>query len=412
MSREREIGIVPNEAGESPLRVAFADIVNPGWTAGAHYYKNLFMALRRLEGDSRPRVVVVVAPHQRDRGYETYRDLADEVVEIPVPRRSNILTRQMRRVTRRLTARNAFDLELERLLRGRGIDAIFACWQEFGPSFPVPSMGWIPDFQHRHLPELFSAAENRQRDALFERMAMNCTRIVLSSEDARRDFERIHPAFAAKARVLRFVAHVPPDVYDDDPARMCAEYHLPERFVYLPNQFWAHKGHSVVVEALGLLKARHPEIAVVCTGNPADNRDPLHFAELLARASRLDVRDRFIVLGWVPHEHTFQLMRQSIAVLQPSLFEGWSTTVEEAKSIGKTVVVSDIPVHREQDPAGAVYFDPTDAAALAERLIEVYATHAPGPDKELEAAARASLPQRAREYALEFVGIVRDAMAG
>ena len=114
------------------------------------------------------------------------------------------------------------------------------------------------------------------------------------------------------------------------------------------------------------------------------------------------MRDRFIVLGWVPHGHTFDLIRQSVAVLQPSLFEGWSTTVEETKSIGKAIVMSDIPIHREQSPAGAIYFDPNDAASLAEGLIQVFDTCSPGPDLALEALARQALPERTRAYARDL----------
>jgi glycosyltransferase involved in cell wall biosynthesis len=180
--------------------------------------------------------------------------------------------------------------------------------------------------------------------------------------------------------------------------------------VYLPNQFWLHKGHGVVVDALHQLLTRRPDITVVCTGNTTDTRDPLHFGELLARVSQLGVRENFVVLGWVPHAHTFHLLRQSLAVLQPSLFEGWSTTVEETKSIGKPIVLSDIPIHREQAPPEAAYFDPSDPAALAERLIEVYETRSPGPDHELEARARAELPGRTRDYATTFVEIARDAV--
>ncbi len=400
-----------NKEAETPLRVAFADIANPGWTAGAHYYKNLFIALRQLDENRQPHVVVVVPPLRRAGGYETYRDLADEVVGTPTEPRSGFVLRQLRRVRRRLAGDARRGRPLERLLREQDIDAMFACWTEFGSSFGIPLLGWIPDFQHKHHPELFSPWENRQRDRLFDRMAANCSRVVVSSEDARRDYERFLPSYARKARVLRFVAQVPPDVYDGDPRRICDEYHLPERFVYLPNQFWVHKNHALVVEALILLRSRRPDLTVAGTGNPADNRDPVHFGELLARVSRLGLRDNFVVLGWVPHAHTFRLLRQSVAVLQPSLFEGWSTTVEETKSIGKTIVLSDIPIHREQAPTSALYIDPTDAAALAERLIEVYDTRAPGPDGALESLARKSLPGRTREYAETFVDMVRDAMA-
>ena len=57
------------------------------------------------------------------------------------------------------------------------------------------------------------------------------------------------------------------DVYDTDPGWICDEYRLPDRFVYLPNQFWVHKGHRLVIEALAELPANQPDVTVVCTGN-------------------------------------------------------------------------------------------------------------------------------------------------
>ena len=152
-----------------------------------------------------------------------------------------------------------------------------------------------------------------------------------------------------------------------------------------------HKGHRLVIEALAQLRASRPDVVVVCTGNTADHRDPMYFGELLAEVSRLGLRENFVILGWVPQPHIFHLMRQAVAVLQPSRFEGWSTTVEETKSVGKSIILSDIPVHREQAPAGALYFDPTDAAALAEQLVAAYETCSPGPDSVLE-AGRARCP--------------------
>ena len=124
--------------------------------------------------------------------------------------------------------------------------------QEFGPSFDVPLLGWITDFKHVHRPASRSAAEeNGYRDQLFGRMAANCSRIVLSSEDARHDYERFAPAFTRRRPACCSSSPTSrPSVYDNDPGRVRDEYHLPERFVYLPNQFWAHKNHELVVEAL------------------------------------------------------------------------------------------------------------------------------------------------------------------
>lgn len=64
--------------------------------------------------------------------------------------------------------------------------------------------------------------------------------------------------------------------------------------------------------------------------------------------------------------------RQAVANINPSLFEGWSTTVEEAKAIGKPVALSGILVHREQNPGQARYFPAHDGVAPAEILWDMW----------------------------------------
>jgi glycosyltransferase involved in cell wall biosynthesis len=95
-------------------------------------------------------------------------------------------------------------------------------------------------------------------------------------------------------------------------------------------------------------------------------------------------------------------------VLQPSLFEGWSTSVEEVKSLGKSIIVSDIPVHREQDPSFALYFDPQNPAELAEKLLKTEKEKRPGPELELEQSARAQLGRRTHAFAQTFYKIITE----
>lgn len=47
------------------------------------------------------------------------------------------------------------------------------------------------------------------------------------------------------------------------------------------------------------------------------------------------------MLGLVPRSDVIALMRYSISLINPSFFEGWSTTVEEAKSMGKQIILSE-----------------------------------------------------------------------
>ncbi len=66
------------------------------------------------------------------------------------------------------------------------------------------------------------------------------------------------------------------------------------------------------------------------------------------------------------------LMRGASAIVQPSLFEGWSTVLEDALAPAKPVIASDFPVHIEQDLAQAIYFRRSDSSDCARAILDHY----------------------------------------
>ncbi len=83
-------------------------------------------------------------------------------------------------------------------------------------------------------------------------------------------------------------------------------------------------------------------------------------------------------------------------------------TVDEARWIGKRVLLSNIPAHREQDPPRALFFDPQDAEGLAEQLERMWRDFPPGPDEAMEEEARCKLAGRTRAYAESFMRVVQE----
>src|SRR5262249_47576701 len=134
-------------------------------------------------------------------------------------------------------------------------------------------VGWIPDFQHLRLPELFHPADMRHRDQVFSAIAEKSGAILLSSNSARLDFEEFFPDHAAKARVARFPSLIWTLDRADESATL-RKYNLPQKFAVVANQFWRHKNHRILPPALELLKRRGIEINLVITGLPSDYRDP------------------------------------------------------------------------------------------------------------------------------------------
>lgn len=384
-----------------PLRIAFQNICQRGWIAGCHYLKNLFLALDLL--DAPIERYLIISGDDSDDSYEMLRPYLAGVLRYPPQRPFSERARYALQTRANLPLGSVNPMEY--LLRDAGIDAVFAA-KSYGADFSLPLMVWIADFQHLHLPQFFSEEESQRRSKQFATWSQQADRVVLSSQNALEDLRSFAPQQAEKARVMHFVAQVPETT--EDPAQVAATYHLPERFIYLPNQFWAHKNHALVVAALALLKESHPEIVVVCSGNTIDTRQPMHFNHLLTRVAEAGVHAQFRALGMIPFPHILPLMRQSVAVLNPSLFEGWSTTVEEVKSLGKAILLSDIPVHREQNPPAATYFDPHNPQALADALVKAYAAHQPGPDAALEAQAREQFTERAKFFGQQFLTIAQE----
>jgi glycosyltransferase involved in cell wall biosynthesis len=157
-----------------------------------------------------------------------------------------------------------------------------------------------------------------------------------------------------------------------------------------------------VLRALALLKRRRKEAIVVASGATTDYRHAEHFSTLTGLIRELGLQHDFRLLGVVPYEDLLGLMQACIALLNPSLFEGWSTTVEEAKSLGKLVVLSGIPVHVEQKPERSLYFDALSAEQLADRLAVAADAYSPGAEKQFMDRARAELPGRVRSFALAY----------
>ena len=372
-----------------------------GWLGGVSYFRNLLGALASLP---RPRIQpVILSGTKRDEGF------SDQFPTVSLIRSPLLDWRRPAWVVRRITAELLRrDIGLEKVLRHHNIQAL-SHQGFFGGLGTLPVFGWIPDFQEHHLPQFFSSAEihiRAKKRSLFCRV---CQILILSSSAAKHDLDELSPLCARKARILRFVANSKAP-RQEEIAQAINRFRVNTPYFYLPNQFWQHKNHGLVVEALRILKDRGTFAHVVASGNPSDPRQPGHFGELMKHLQQAKVEDCFHTIGVIAYVDVLALMAGALAVINPSLFEGWSTTVEEAKSMGKVVLLSDIAVHREQDPERGRYFSPKSAEDLANLMAEVLARHDSAVDQKHMSAAQESLPARLQKFALEYEDIVLESM--
>ncbi len=383
------------------IRVGFViGKLGTNWLGGVNYLSNLVASIAALP-DRRIETVLLTSPE--DAADCAARFPVDEVIATRM-----VMPRGRRRMagmaTQRLLGRN---LTLEWLARRHRID-VFTHMPPAGARSPLKTISWIPDFQHHRLPDFFSAEDRAMRDRGHREVVDQATSIVLSSHDARGDLLARYPQAELRARVLQFVSGLGYGGAQRPRAELAAEYRLDGPWFHVPNQLWKHKNHRVVIDALGLLRREGLAPLVLSTGNTDDFRHPGFLNEVKAQIAAQGVTDMFRILGLVPYADVTALMHHAVAVINPSLFEGWSTTVEEAKSTGKRILLSDIPVHREQAPPRATFFAPDDPAALAVAIRQALAEHDPATEAMAATGAAAALPGRLHAFAEAYQAVVLD----
>ena len=244
--------------------------------------------------------------------------------------------------------------------------------------------GWIPDFQFKHLPHLFSEEECVQRQNRNLYLVNNAPLIAFSSQHAMNDYKQFHPTYTNTPFLLRFVSKVNEDWLNEDAVLTQRKFNLPHQFFIVCNQFWKHKDHHTIIEAISILKQKGIAINVVCTGSTEDFRNPEYYPSLLEQVKELGLEEQFIVLGFISRHDQIQLIRRSLAIIQPSLFEGWSTVVEDGRSLGKTIFLSDLSVHFEQNPLYTFFFQQKNSTQLAENISMNLNNLKQGPIIEME----------------------------
>lgn len=238
-----------------------------------------------------------------------------------------------------------------------------------------PWIAYIPDVQHRRLPDMFSPEERRERDRDFSALLSGAAAVLVNSADVANDLRRFYPAARGELISLPFAACAEPGWFDGE-EDIRTRYGIDGRFFLCSNQFWKHKNHRVVLAAIALARQEGDPVRFVFTGATHDYRHPDYFAGLLDEIRGTGIGEDIHVLGFIPKLDQIRLMQAADAVVQPSLFEGGpgGGSIYNAIALGRPVIVSDLPVNREIEALVTYFFDPYDPADLLKKLRLIEAT--------------------------------------
>ena len=364
-----------------------------GWTGGLYYARNIAFELLQNEYIREHYQVYICCSRKNTEVFEDLKEKARLIVSPVNGIISGFVFREFICLTRRIN---------------------YLYWG-FRPVIApgTKTIAWIADFQHNHYPEFFTDEENQIRTKQFKQTAGSGSPLVLSSKNAMEDFKRYYSADKHNVYVVPFVSYIEPMIrqINGKEEEILGRLSLNGiRYACVMNQFWQHKNHKVVFEALKLLYNEYPDIHldIVMTGEMSDYRNP-EYTRLLKKLSEDSaVKNHIHLLGFINREDQIAVMKNAEFVIQPSLFEGWGTVVEDAKVLNKTILLSDIPVHREQKNDKCLLFDPRNAQELCRMLRnESEKDHF----DDTEAGIR-DMHRRALIYSKGFEKLLREADGG
>lgn len=364
------------------------------WMGGINYFRSLIAAFSLVEQND----VEIILFCEKENIFDT--DKLNNVRQVVIP---DLLSRKFtRRLFNKLFGVN---IALYKALKKERIDIL--SHTQLNKRLPFKTIWWKPDFQEKYYPEFFSDIDLKLRDEAVSNNAINGN-LLFSSNDAKNDFLKFFGPIATRpVNVLQFVPELANHFSDDVKikiAKVKEKYKIDSDYFFLPNQFWKHKNHELAIKAI---LANDISFPIVATGALNDYRGGKHI-EFIKSLLKNDINNKFKLLGLIDRDDLNYLMMGAMVVINPSRFEGWSTTVEEAKYLGKRLILSDIPVHHEQNPADSIYVQCDDVdsmIAAMSKIISEYNYH----DEELRLKnAVSNYIKNRKEFGLTYYNILKS----
>jgi len=211
-------------------------------------------------------------------------------------------------------------------------------------------------------PEVRNFGEFRSRELVFQN-TLKCAFIVMADSEELAD--KINSRYGVdRDRIVTMPFSPSPFLKEpqvSNSVNILKLYKLDYGYFFYPAQFWAHKNHYRIIEAVKLLHQEGKQCRVVFVGGDKGNYD---FLDRLIRGYGLGKHVQS--LGFLPAEHMRALYENCQAVIMPTYFGSTNLPPLEAWLMGKPLIYSKLC--SEQAGNAALLIDPDDTNSVADAM--------------------------------------------
>ena len=234
----------------------------------------------------------------------------------------------------------------------------------------LPNICTVFDLEHRrkpYFPEISSNGEWLHRERSYRRELPKALAIITGTRMGKAHIERFYGVDPAAVRVIPLPT---PSFARDEASRPSSEQ-LPAgitgEFLFYPAQYWPHKNHLRLLEAVQTLHQRHQwNGMLVCCGSDKGNLNYLK-----KRATEFGIADRVQFLGFVKQSELIALYGHAVALTFVSYFGPDNLPPLEAFALGCPVIASAIEGAEEQLGSAALRVNPDRASEMADAVLRL-----------------------------------------
>lgn len=257
----------------------------------------------------------------------------------------------------------------------------------------VPYLVSFHDMSLSLLPQYHTLKKRVLTSSLIPAVARGARMILTPSESTRRDVVRLLRVDPGRVRVIPYAAGPSFRPVPLAPERLEATHGIRTPYFLYVGTLEPRKNLARALRAFASVAGALPGCRFVIVGQRGWRYD-----EVLREAAHPALRGRVDLLGYVPEESLPELYAHALALVYPSLYEGFGLPVVESMACGTPVLTSRSSSLAEIAEGAALLADPTDERALAEAL------HALATDEGLRKTLRAQGLERARAFSWERTG--------
>ncbi|MBM3209163.1 glycosyltransferase family 4 protein [Candidatus Shapirobacteria bacterium] len=204
----------------------------------------------------------------------------------------------------------------------------------------------IHDIAFVHVPEVYSQA-NRLRQAWAVRRAIRSADKILSVSQTTADDLSEHYHVSQDKMIVTRLGIRPEkfEVTEDQIYEVRRVYQLSDApYLLTVGRVEKKKGIEFLIDVFEAYADKHAEsdLRLVLAGKFGHGQEVIE-----NRINKSPVKDRILVLGFVPESHLAPLMNGAHAYMFPSTYEGFGIPALEAMASGTPVIASDVPALKE-----------------------------------------------------------------